>query len=147
RVSQPPRTEDWALVSRDSRGLLLVPETQIKLFYDSRVGGPAATPDRAYCGGFYSTVQSSPHAIFRVKGSMDDVSPSLNGVSVSNLFRLGYLLNETSYIDLAKETIVAFEVEIPVHPGLFMSLLINLVAVKAGGTKLLIFGEGDGTTE
>ena len=32
---------------------------------------------------------------------------------------------------------MAFDVEIPVHPGLFTSLLVNLVTAKIGGSKWL----------
>ncbi|KAJ2895732.1 hypothetical protein MKZ38_006204 [Zalerion maritima] len=102
------------------------------------------TPDFAHCGGFYSTPPAGPHNIIRTKSAMDDVSPSVNGVSASNLFRLGSLLSDKKYVRLAKETILAFEVEMPVHPGLFTSLLVNLVTAKMGsqGSEWLVVGPG-----
>ncbi|KAK5991247.1 Spermatogenesis-associated protein 20 [Cladobotryum mycophilum] len=94
-------------------------KSQNTLFYDS-------------AGAFYSTTESSPHTILRLKDGMDTSLPSTNGVSVSNLFRLGHLLGDDKFTSLARETINAFEVEMLQHPWLFPGLLGGVVAARLG---------------
>ncbi|KAL7818262.1 hypothetical protein V8C26DRAFT_51839 [Trichoderma gracile] len=94
-------------------------KTQISLFYD-----PA--------GAFYSTTANSPHTILRLKDGMDTSLPSTNGVSVSNLFRLGELLQDEKFTGYAWETINAFEAEMLQHPWLFPGLLGGVVVARLG---------------
>ncbi|KAH6605273.1 spermatogenesis-associated 20 [Trichoderma cornu-damae] len=94
-------------------------KSQIALFYDT-------------AGAFYSTTPSSPHTILRLKDGMDTSLPSTNGVSVSNLFRLGELLGDEKFTDLARETINAFEAEMLQHPWLFPGLLGGVVVARLG---------------
>ncbi|KYK58948.1 hypothetical protein DCS_00075 [Drechmeria coniospora] len=94
--------------------------TQIKLFHDPTVGA------------FYSTTTSSPHTILRLKDGMDTSLPSTNGVSASNLFRLGALRNDEDYSSLARGTVDAFEAEMLQHPWLFPALLANVVTARLG---------------
>ena len=63
---------------------------------------------------------------------MDTSLPSTNAVSVSNLFRLGKLLNNEEYLGTAKETINAFEAEMLQYPWLFPGLLGGVVAARIG---------------
>lgn len=128
-------------------------KSQIQLFNDMRTSAQPPTETAARCGGFYSTEMptdgsihphSHTHAIIRAKSAMDDVSPSVNGVSVSNLLRLASLLADEEYRRQARQTILAFEVEVPQHPGLFTSLLLGLVGLKVGGDgSWVIISEGD----
>lgn len=94
-------------------------KSQIAFFYDS-------------AGAFYSTTPSSPHTILRLKDGMDTSLPSTNGVSVSNLFRLGELLADEKFTGLARETINAFEAEMLQHPWLFPGLLGGVVVARLG---------------
>lgn len=94
-------------------------ESQIALFYDT-------------AGAFFSTTASSPHTILRLKDGMDTSLPSTNGVSVSNLFRLGELLADEKFTGLARETINAFEAEMLQHPWLFPGLLGGVVVARLG---------------
>jgi len=73
---------------------------------------------------------------------MDTSQPSVNGTSVSNLFRLGEMLGDGKYKDLARETILAFEVEMLQHPWLFPSLLCGVVTARLGGELAVIDGQG-----
>ncbi|POR38384.1 Spermatogenesis-associated protein 20 [Tolypocladium paradoxum] len=102
-------------------------KTQITLFHD-----PA--------GAFYSTTASSPHTILRLKDGMDTSLPSTNAVSVSNLFRLGALLDDERFHALARGTVNAFEAEMLQHPWLFPGLLAGVVTARlgadAGGVQL-----------
>ena len=96
-------------------------ETQIDLFYDH--SGSA----------FFTTTAFSPHTILRLKEGMDTSLPSINAVSVSNLLRLGSLLQDEKFTDMARETINAFEAEMLQHPWLFPGLLGGVVTARLGG--------------
>lgn len=85
------------------------------------------------CGGFYSTADEAAHVILRLKDGMDTAQPSTNAVSTSNLFRLGFVLGDTSYVKIAHETISAFEVEALQYPWLFIGLLSGVVTARLGG--------------
>lgn len=63
---------------------------------------------------------------------MDNAEPSANGVSASNLFRLGSLLEDENYGKLARSTITAFEAEIMQYPWLFSSFMPGIVAANLG---------------
>jgi len=78
---------------------------------------------------------------------MDTAQPSTNGVSVSNLFRLGGILCDDNYTHLAKETVHAFEVEMLQHPWLFPTLLSGVVTTRLGGKAFLVTGSGGGGSE
>ncbi|KAI1211958.1 uncharacterized protein F4807DRAFT_417054 [Annulohypoxylon truncatum] len=112
---------------------------QIKLFYDHPT--PAPTTANARCGAFYSTVLDAPYTLLRIKDAMDTSQPSVNAVSVSNLFRLGGLLGDDKYTYLAKESVNAFGVEMLEHPNLFPGLLCGIIPWKLGGKHWLVVGE------
>lgn len=112
---------------------------QIKLFYDSPT--PAPTTANARCGAFYSTVLGAPYTLLRIKDAMDTSQPSVNAVSVSNLFRLGGLLGDQKYTYLAKESLNAFGVEMLEHPNLFPGLLCGIIPWKLGGKHWVAVGE------
>ncbi|ROV96714.1 hypothetical protein VSDG_05644 [Cytospora chrysosperma] len=110
---------------------------QIDLFYDPTIPNTSrpVTPmaHHSACGGFYSTADEAPYVILRLKDGMDTAQPSTNAVSTSNLFRLGFMLGDTTYNKLARETINAFEVEALQYPWLFIGLLQNVVTARLGG--------------
>ncbi|KAI0172792.1 hypothetical protein GGR52DRAFT_546117 [Hypoxylon sp. FL1284] len=112
---------------------------QIKLFYD----GPTLTPTtaNARCGAFYSTVLGAPYTLLRIKDAMDTSQPSVNAVSVSNLFRLGAILGDEAYTYLAKESVNAFGVEMLEHPNLFPGLLCGVIPWRLGGRHWIAVGE------
>ncbi|KAI0393772.1 spermatogenesis-associated protein [Xylariaceae sp. FL0594] len=112
---------------------------QIKLFYDDTPSTVAQA--NLKCGGFYSTMQDAPHTIFRVKEGIDGSQPSVNSVSVSNLFRLGALLDDQQYTYLAKASINAFGAEMLEHPNLFPGLLCGVVPWRLGGRHWVAVGD------
>jgi uncharacterized protein YyaL (SSP411 family) len=87
---------------------------------------------RSSSGGFYTTEESAPFTILRLKDGMDTAQPSTNGLSANNLFRLAALLNDKSYSARARETVNAFEVEILQYPWLFVGLLGAVVTARLG---------------
>ncbi|KAK7706757.1 hypothetical protein SLS57_009567 [Botryosphaeria dothidea] len=105
--------------------------TQIKLFWDSA------------SGGFFSTAEGQTDLILRLKDGMDNAEPSTNGVSASNLYRLGTLFEDADYTKRAKETCEAFEAEIMQHPFLFPSILNSIVALRLGMKGIVASGSAD----
>jgi uncharacterized protein YyaL (SSP411 family) len=63
---------------------------------------------------------------------MDTSLPSVNAVSVSNLYRLGDLLNDERFTSMARASINAFEAEMLQHPWLFPGLLAGVVTARLG---------------
>ncbi|KAL2209938.1 DUF255 domain protein [Sarocladium strictum] len=98
-------------------------KTQTSLFYDT---------DR---GAFFSTTPSHPFSPLRLKDGMDTSLPSINAVSVSNLFRLSTLKNAEEEDRLAHETINAFEPEMLQYPWLYPGLLGGVVRARLGPSK------------
>ncbi|KAF2216258.1 hypothetical protein CERZMDRAFT_109199 [Cercospora zeae-maydis SCOH1-5] len=105
-------------------------QTQNKLFWD----------DFKY--GFFSTPANQPDLLIRTKDAMDNAEPSVNGVSASNLFRLGSLLHDETYTKMARRTVACFEVEIEQHPGLFSGMLSSVVATRLGAKSVMVVGDG-----
>ncbi|KIV99946.1 uncharacterized protein PV09_08463 [Verruconis gallopava] len=103
---------------------------QIELFHDA-VGG-----------GFFSTAAGQADLILRLKDGMDNAEPSTNGISASNLNRLGSIFEDEQYTSLANGTAQAFEAEILQHPFLFASLLDSVVSARLGMTSVVLTGEG-----
>ncbi|KAJ6790119.1 hypothetical protein PWT90_05650 [Aphanocladium album] len=98
-------------------------EAQYSYFYD-----PA--------GGFFSTTANSAFAILRLKDGMDTSLPSTNAVTVSNLYRLGQLLDEEKFDSMARSSINAFEAEMLQHPWLFPGLLGGVVTARLGAERV-----------
>ena len=94
-------------------------ETQTSLFYDT-------------IGAFFSTPAESRFAILRLKDGMDTSLPSVNAVAVSNLYRLGDLLDDEKFTSMARASINAFEAEMLQHPWLFPGLLTGVVTARLG---------------
>ena len=124
---------------------------QIALFYDPFVSTTTTATDTATTtetashsssGGFYSTEESAPRTILRLKDGMDTALPSTNGVSASNLFRLGSLLGDAGYLGRACETISAFEVEMLQYPWLFLTLLSGVVSLRLGVPSRALLPDG-----
>lgn len=66
---------------------------------------------------------------------MDTSLPSVNAISVSNLFRLSSLLDDERFSTVANETINAFEPEMLQYPWLYPGLLGGVVTARLGGEK------------
>ncbi|KAH8170149.1 spermatogenesis-associated protein 20 [Sarocladium implicatum] len=114
---------DLYQLNQDQSTLALASElqkAQTALFYDSPRGG------------FFSTTASHPFSPIRLKDGMDTSLPSINAVSVSNLFRLSALQPGGDEEKLAHETINAFEPEMLQYPWLYPGLLGGVVRARLG---------------
>jgi len=105
-------------------------KSQIKQFWDKQAAG------------FYSTADSQPDLLLRLKDGMDNAEPSTNGVSASNLNRLASILEDDDYRLKAKKTAEAFEAEVMQHPFLFTSMMDAVVVSKLGMSNYALCGEG-----
>ena len=105
--------------------------TQKRLFWD----------DASHA--FFSTPAGQEDILIRVKDGMDNAEPSTNGVSATNLFRLGSLLHDAEYERLGRQTVAAFEVEMGQHPGLYSGLMAPVVASKLGMKGIVVSGEDE----
>lgn len=72
---------------------------------------------------------------------MDGAEPSTNGVSASNLYRLGSLLEDEDYNQKARKTVDAFATEMTQHPFVFCTMLDSVVASRLGVRNVTITGE------
>ena len=79
---------------------------------------------------------------------MDAAEPSANSISASNLYRLSSLLDDTSYAQTAKETVLAFEAEVEQWPFCFGGMLASVVMGALGVKGVVLVGgnagNGDG---
>ncbi|KAI1323607.1 spermatogenesis-associated protein [Xylariaceae sp. FL0255] len=114
-------------------------QVQNSLFYDN---SPSLSANMK-CGAFFSTTQGAPFTLLRVKEGIDGSQPSVNSVSVSNLFRLGALLNDKSYTYLAKTSVNAFGVEILEHPNLYPGLVCGIIPWRLRGREWVAVGKDD----
>ncbi|KAI9720487.1 MAG: hypothetical protein M1828_005658 [Chrysothrix sp. TS-e1954] len=104
-------------------------KTQITLFEDPQNGG------------FFSTQAGQQDIILRLKDSTDGAEPSTNGISASNLYRLGSLFEDEEYTKKAARTIEAFAEEASQHPFSFTSMMSSIVASHFGVKSIAICGD------
>jgi uncharacterized protein YyaL (SSP411 family) len=91
----------------------------------------------AEAGGFFFTAADHEKLIYRSKTYSDDSMPSGNGVAVSVLCRLGYLLGEIPYLDAAQRTLKAAWPMLRQYPQGHMSL-VNALEEFLVSTQILI---------
>jgi len=75
-------------------------------------------------GGFYFTAQQHEKLITRPKSFNDDAIPSGNGIAASALGKLGYLLAEPRYLEVAEKTIKASWSQLKEHAYVNNTMLL-----------------------
>ena len=103
---------------------------QLERFFDTDGGG-----------GFFTT--PSPHppdVLLRLKNGMDAAEPSSNSVSARNLWRLGSMLEDDTYIQAARDTLTAFEAEVEQFPHTFAGMLGSVVMGRLGLKGVVLTG-------
>jgi uncharacterized protein YyaL (SSP411 family) len=91
-------------------------------------------------GGFFFTAADHEQLIHRSKTFSDDSLPSGNGVAVSVLCRLGYLLGETRYLRAAERALQCAWPLLSQYPQAHMSLVNSLEDYLAEMQILIIRG-------
>jgi uncharacterized protein YyaL (SSP411 family) len=77
-------------------------------------------------GGFFFTSDDHERLIHRAKPSMDNATPSGNGVAAFALQRLGHVLGEPRFLDAARRAMALFAAAKARHPAAHASLLAAL---------------------
>lgn len=94
-------------------------------------------------GGFYFTANEHEQLIMRLKPFSDDALPSGNGVAASVFIRMGHLLGESRYLDIAERTLNAAWDEISQMPYIHNALLLALEQFLYPGRQVVIRGKAD----
>ena len=103
--------------------------------------------DPQHPAGFYTT--PSPHPpdlILRLKSGMDSAEPSGNNISARNLYRLGSMLEDETYLKAGKDTVEAFEAEILQFPFCFAGMLDSVVYGRLGMRGIVVMGGASSTS-
>jgi hypothetical protein len=95
----------------------------------------------AAAGGFFFTASDHEELIHRSKTFTDESLPSGNGVAVSLLARLGYLLGESRYLEAAQRTLKAAWSSVQHHPQAHLTLLAGLEEYLKPWQILIVRGE------
>lgn len=78
---------------------------------------------------------------------LDSQEPSTNGISASNLTRLGSMLGDNEFVQYARKTCSAFSAEILEHPSMFSSLMSSVVAANIGMRAIVLAGGRNATDQ
>lgn len=89
-------------------------------------------------GGFYFTAHEHEKLIQRPKLLTDDVLPSGNGVMIFALNRLGHLLGNSHYLDIAHKSLLYSWSALEAHPALNQSILHALEEMVQPPSLLVI---------
>lgn len=103
--------------------------TQIKEFWDEE------------SGGFYSVSRQNDKLIFRPKNAFDASEPSANGISATNLLRLGSMLKKNEYKNRAIGILECYEKDLKVQPFGYCSMM-EAVNMYDKGMKSVIIVAG-----
>jgi len=94
-------------------------------------------------GGFYFTAHDHETLIYRPKPFTDEALPSGNGVAACALLKLGYLISELRYIEIAGKTLLTVQTSIDRHPVSHNTLLNALEDYLQPPTLIILRGEID----
>jgi hypothetical protein len=77
-------------------------------------------------GGFYFTSDDHEKLLHRTKPTLDEATPSGNGVTAQCLLRLGHVLGDLHYLRAGERTLEALGQSLLEHPSAYGSLLVTL---------------------
>jgi len=75
-------------------------------------------------GGFFFTAHQAEQLFYRPKTYTDDVTPSGNGIACLTLLKLGRLLNNAHYVEVAKKSINAAQAYLNEAPELHLTMCL-----------------------
>lgn len=88
-------------------------------------------------GGFYEAEEDSS-LIFKYKDSYDGAIPSANSVAIKVLIKIGTLLNNTNYKNIAEKALMCFGGDIKKAPAGSVGLLNNISKILEGEDQIVI---------
>jgi len=98
-------------------------------------------------GGLFLYGHDSEKLIARPKESYDGAMPSANSVAANNFIRLARLTGQYELEDMAHQLIKTFYGNIKNYPAGFSYMLCAALQLEAGGTEIIISGDGNGGFE
>ncbi|KAI9317210.1 hypothetical protein BX666DRAFT_2027301 [Dichotomocladium elegans] len=128
-------------------------QKQNELFYDQTHGG------------FFNVAQNDKNVLVRIKDGnvfikcsnksakhnvmieQDGAEPSANAVSLGNLVRLGTLLEQEEYVNMARRTIGSFSASITQFPHAMPALLRSFMLMVNGIKQIVLTGHDDAKVE
>ncbi|CAG8515309.1 8973_t:CDS:10, partial [Acaulospora morrowiae] len=108
-------------------------EKQDQLFYDENGGG------------YFNVGENSKDILIRLKDAHDGAEPSANSIAVSNLIRLGNIVDNPDYNRRAEETLRFFAGRLSDAPYSMPVMVSNLVLYLKGVKQLIISGRKQDT--
>lgn len=94
-------------------------------------------------GGFYFTAHDHEALIQRQKPILDNATPAGNGIAAKAFLRLGYLLGNQRYLDVAQRTLQMAWQKIHEYPTACNSVLLSLEEVLTPPTIIILRGDPD----
>lgn len=98
-------------------------------------------------GGFFFTSHDHEKLIHRPMPAHDNATPSGNGVAARALQRLGYLVGESRYLQVAEKVLNAFYPDISSHASSYCSLLITLEEALSPPKIVILRGQASALTK
>ena len=92
-------------------------------------------------GGFYFTASDHEPLPQRPKPLHDEAIPSGNSIAAISLLRLGYLIGEQKYLDIAEQTLKMSWKTINEHPSTYNSMLFVLEEYLDPITIIILRGQ------
>lgn len=91
-------------------------------------------------GGFYATSVSHKHLLVRMQPLQDTAEPSGNAMAAHVLLRLGNILGEEEYIQLAEQIIRVAAAKMGQVPAAFLNLLLAADMFRYGPDEIIFTG-------
>ncbi|CAI2171788.1 4886_t:CDS:2 [Funneliformis geosporum] len=104
-------------------------DQQNSLFYDEEGGG-----------AFFNVGKSNKNILVRLKDDHDGAEPSANSVSVSNLLRLGHIVDKSDYNAKAEQTLKYFVKRLDRTPYAMPAMVASLMLYLKGIKQIVVVG-------
>ena len=119
QVVQEPQLLQWTID---------LTTTQIELFWDKKDNG------------FFDSLDDPTLAV-RMKGDYDGAEPAANSIAAENLIKLGRLIDNKEWLDLAEKTINAFSHQLNSYPQALVRMLTVHSHLQAKPRQVVIAGK------
>jgi uncharacterized protein YyaL (SSP411 family) len=123
RLGEATGQARWIATARDTADAML------DLFWDDDAGG------------LFTTGDDAERLITRVKDVLDNATPAANSIAAVALLRLGALVGESRYGELARTIIEVQTGMLARHPTAFAHLLAAVDLATAGITEIAVTGD------